>query len=84
MNWDLYKNIVKAYNENGPFYISKNPKIKIGESDFHGTSYFVVYIDAGIIKLEQLLKSANIKNHILDKITEWNYTYNLKKDYFSD
>lgn len=92
MNYDLYKNIIGAYKESGPFYISKNPKIKIGESDFHGTSYFVVYTDSGIIELDRLLKSVeekgyNISSHdirIFNKISEWNYAYKLKKEYFNN
>lgn len=92
MNYELYKNIIEAYKESGPFYISKNPKIKIGESDFHGTSYFVVYTDSGIIELDRLLKSVeekgyNISLHnirIFNKISEWNYAYKLKKEYFNN
>lgn len=92
MNYGLYKNIIEAYKESGPFYISKNPKIKIGESDFHGTSYFVVYTDSGIIELDQLLKSIEEKGYnissldirIFNKISEWNYAYKLKKEYFNN
>lgn len=96
MNDEIYKNILEVYKESGPFYISKNPKIKIGESDFHGTSYLVVYINAGVIELDHLLNDTSFNilesekrmndnyNSILDKITEWNYAYNLKKEYFNN
>lgn len=95
MNDEIYKNILEVYKESGPFYISKNPKIKIGESNFHGTSYLVVYINAGVIELDHLLNASSFNmleseerinnyNYILDKITEWNYSYNIKKEYFNN
>lgn len=92
----IYKNLLEYYNEYGPFYISKAPKIKIDWFKIYPSFYkkpiFSAFLNKDIVDIKKLLKEIDDKDSkfpvsspyyiILTKLEEWNNMYTIVDSYF--